>query len=159
MTDFKSWAPSHEDWDNQCFIALEIAAVAHEGQLDKGGIPYLSHPVRVSQRVSGPQCVPAALLHDVIEDTEWGPQELLDAGIHPVTVTDVIMLSKKFEYPEETNREYHARLVATGSKVARKVKMADLKDNMDPRRPWHLPSGMRKKYEAFYIELRDSLAA
>ena len=49
--------------------AVEIAARAHAGQVDKAGMPYLFHPLRVMLSVSTPEERMAAVLHDVVEDT------------------------------------------------------------------------------------------
>ena len=49
--------------------AIEIARKAHEGQSDKGGAPYITHPLRVMERAGPEEAKMAAVLHDVVEDT------------------------------------------------------------------------------------------
>ncbi|MEG0323823.1 MAG: hypothetical protein RR619_07485, partial [Raoultibacter sp.] len=62
-------------------IALRIATKAHEGQIDRGGRPYIEHPKTVAAFCSSPLEKVVALLHDVIEDTGVSQQDLKDAGI------------------------------------------------------------------------------
>ena len=49
--------------------AIAIAAMAHEGQVDKAGMPYILHPLRMMLSVDTPEACMAAVLHDVVEDT------------------------------------------------------------------------------------------
>lgn len=51
--------------------AVSIAARAHRGQTDKAGAPYLLHPLRMMLRMDTEAAMMAAVLHDVVEDTEW----------------------------------------------------------------------------------------
>lgn len=68
--------------DDLVALADRIADRAHAKQLDLQGLPYITHPRAVAKLVShrGPHAVAMALLHDVLEDTEWTREELLDAG-------------------------------------------------------------------------------
>ena len=59
--------------------AIETAAKAHDGQYDKGGEPYIYHPLRVMLYANGDENVKcAAVLHDVIEDTKINERELAE---------------------------------------------------------------------------------
>ncbi len=61
--------------------AIETAAKAHDGQYDKGGEPYIYHPLRVMLYANGDENVKcAAVLHDVIEDTKITERELAEIG-------------------------------------------------------------------------------
>ena len=60
--------------------AIEIAAKAHAGQVDKGGRPYILHPLRVMLHCEGETGKICAVLHDVIEDTEITPAFLRNEG-------------------------------------------------------------------------------
>jgi len=59
--------------DEQSRTAVEIAVEAHEGQTDIAGETYIRHPLRVMEAMdSETECV-VAVLHDVLEDTEYTP--------------------------------------------------------------------------------------
>lgn len=142
---------------DQIIKATIVAANAHAGQKDKTGNEYIAHPFRVAMRVSDNN-KPVALLHDVLEDTPLTVPDLEAFGFDRDIVTDVRCLSKRFEFPNETNREYHQRLLDTGSPRVLYVKHADLTDNLDTRRStWVLPSEMRKKYVEFKSEIEKAL--
>ena len=59
--------------------AVSIAARAHRGQKDKAGAPYLLHPLRMMLRMDTEAAMMAAVLHDVVEDTEWTLERLREA--------------------------------------------------------------------------------
>ena len=67
--------------------ALKLAYAAHAGQVDKAGMPYIFHPYEVALQVQAEEEVCAALLHDVVEDTDWTMEDLRAAGF-PETVLD-----------------------------------------------------------------------
>src|SRR5205823_1026727 len=69
--------------------ALQIAARAHEGQVDKQGLPYILHLLRVMDGVEGLDAKIVAILHDVIEDTSVGIADLEAAGF-ATTVLDAV---------------------------------------------------------------------
>ena len=70
--------------------AFEVGADAHEGQTRKSGEPYITHPVAVAQELAEMhldwEAICAAILHDVVEDTDWTLQQLDEAGIHVLVV-------------------------------------------------------------------------
>ena len=109
--------------------AIALAARAHEGQVDKAGQPYILHPLRVMASVTTPHERMAAVLHDIVEDTPVTPEMLLAEGFQVEVVTAVIALTKK---PGESRLEAAAR--ASRDPIARVVKLADVRDNLDPRR-------------------------
>lgn len=133
--------------------AIEIAAQAHAGQVDKGGHPYILHPLRVMLAVSGAHQRMAAVLHDVVEDTKKKP--------NPVTLDDL----KSKGFPSEvtdavdalTKRDGETRLDAAEraaqNPIARVVKLADVSDNMDLSR---IPNPTPKDYDRLkqYEEVR-----
>jgi (p)ppGpp synthase/HD superfamily hydrolase len=111
--------------------ALRIAAEAHEGQTDKQGEPYITHPLRVMARVEdrGPEARIVALLHDVIEDSNLSADDLRAAGFSDTVVDAVLRLTHREGEP------YAAYVVrCAGSPIAKAVKMADLEDNARPSR-------------------------
>ena len=58
--------------------AIQIAALAHAGQFDKAGQPYILHPLRVMFRMEEEHERIAAVLHDVVEDSPWLTAECND---------------------------------------------------------------------------------
>ncbi|QUQ68026.1 HD domain-containing protein [Kutzneria sp. CA-103260] len=134
--------------------AVRIATDAHDGQLDKSGKPYIGHPVRVMNRVSGDQERMAAVLHDVIEDTPVTAEDLRAAGCPERVVTAVVALS---HLPDEPQADYLARVAA--DPIAVVVKRADIADNLSPARFSELDeatqSRLRIKYDTA-LRLLDS---
>ena len=109
--------------------AIEIAARAHAGQVDKGGAPYILHPLRLMLSVSGAEARMAAVLHDVVEDTPITPEDLRREGFPEIVIEAVLALTK---HKGETRMDAARRLAPNA--VARAVKLADLRDNMDVSR-------------------------
>jgi (p)ppGpp synthase/HD superfamily hydrolase len=109
--------------------AIAIAAQAHQDQHDKAGAPYILHPLRMMLRMSSEAEMMAAVLHDVVEDTDWTLDQLRQAGFAEEVVQAVECLTHR---DHETYDEFVAR-VRTNA-IASKVKLADLEDNMDMRR-------------------------
>jgi len=109
--------------------AIEIAVQAHRGQKDRFGAPYILHPLRVMSRVDGPVAKTVAVLHDVVEDTNWTLEDLQAKGFSAEVIEAVDCLTKREGEP------YDALIQrAAGKPLARQVKLADLIDNMDLRR-------------------------
>ena len=110
--------------------AIETAARAHDGQLDKAGKPYILHPLRVMMNVEGgemEQC--AAVLHDVLEDSPLTAEDLAAEGFGVEIIEAVKLLTRT---ADEDYLEYVRRLKA--NPIAKAVKLADLTDNMDMSR-------------------------
>ena len=61
--------------------AISLAVEAHRGQRDKAGQPYILHPIRVMMRCRTEAERIAAVLHDVVEDTEWTLERLREEGV------------------------------------------------------------------------------
>lgn len=116
--------------------AIEIAARAHAGQTDKGGAPYIFHPLRLMLAVNGEHERMAAVLHDVVEDTPVTFEDLQREGF-PEAVIDAVRALTKL--PGEPRLAAAQR--AAANPVARAVKLADVTDNMDLRR---LPAPTQK---------------
>jgi (p)ppGpp synthase/HD superfamily hydrolase len=106
--------------------AIAIAAEAHRGQVDKAGEPYLLHPLRVMLRVAGQPERLVAMLHDVVEDhPDWTLDRLRAEGFPEEIVRAVDHLTKREGEPYEAAIER-----AAADPLARRVKLADLEDNM-----------------------------
>ena len=106
--------------------AIEIAAHAHAGQVDKAGQPYILHPLKVMFRVSGKHEQMAAVLHDVVEDTEITLEYLRSEGFSESVLEAVEALTKR---PGETRLVAAKR--AAANPIARVVKLADNTENID----------------------------
>ena len=117
-------------------IAIEMAVKAHAGMLDKSGQPYILHPLRVMMAQTSIPARIAAVLHDVIEDTEVTIDQLRQAGLPEDSLTAIALLTHQANEPYE---QYIDNLKE--NPIARAVKLADLRDNMDVLR---LP-GLTKK--------------
>lgn len=108
--------------------AVEIAAVAHEGQFDRAGKPYILHPFTVALMQQKETEAIVGLLHDVVEDSRFTLEDLKEAGF-PETVLEPVRLltrQKGMGYSE-----YIEHLCKSKNKIALKVKLADLLHNSD----------------------------
>jgi (p)ppGpp synthase/HD superfamily hydrolase len=130
--------------------AIAIAAQAHAGQEDKGGSPYILHPLRVMLRMNSPETMIVAVLHDVVEDCEeWSFDRLRSAGFSDVVVEAVECLTKR----EGERYEDFIERVA-GTPLARDVKIADLTENMDASRLGREPTDKdRARMEKYVLSL------
>lgn len=109
--------------------AIEIAARAHAGQVDKAGQPYVLHPLRVMLRVAGPEERIVAVLHDVLEDSDVTAAALREEGFSEAVLAALESVSRR---PGE---DYEAFVRRAGmNRIGRRVKLADLADNSDPSR-------------------------
>jgi (p)ppGpp synthase/HD superfamily hydrolase len=131
--------------------ALRLAVEAHYGATDRYGEPYILHPLRVMHRVDTEAEKMAAILHDVIEDTPHTLEDLRQAGYAVMVVDAVDALTRR---EDETYVDYVERL--SPCPIARRVKIADLEDNMDIRRMSHLhtPDAERlERYRSAWVRL------
>lgn len=126
--------------------AIEIAAKAHSGQQDKAGEPYILHPVRVMLRVTTEQERIAAVLHDVVEDTDVSLDELRAEGFAEAVIQAIDALTKR-----EGESRIDAAHRAAADSIARIVKLADNAENSDLSRianPTERDLARMKEYEA-----------
>ena len=107
--------------------AIRIAAIAHEHQTRSNGEPYFFHSYRVMQAMNSLEEKNVAMLHDVIEDTSWTIEDLRLEGFSETILDAVLLLTHS---PDIHYLEYINRI--SSSPLATKVKLADLRDNMDP---------------------------
>lgn len=107
-------------------IALKICYEAHAGQVDKSGLPYVFHPFHLAEQMETEHEVCAALLHDVMEDTDTTAEELVAAGIPRAYVDTCLLLRHS---PGVPYMDYVTAL--KDDPVARRVKIADLRHNSD----------------------------
>lgn len=106
--------------------SLQIALRAYAGKTDKAGREYILHPLRVMSKMNSDLERSAALLHDVIEDSDITAEQLLAEGI-PAEVVEAVRYLTKNE--GEEYMQFVAR--AKQNTLAAKVKIADIEDNID----------------------------
>ena len=110
--------------------AIGIAVEAHKGQLDKGGNPYILHPLRVMMSVDLELEKIVAVLHDVVEDSNWTFEALLAEGFSNEVIEALKSVTKNSD-----NEDYDSFIQrAMQNPIGRKVKIADLRDNLDVTR-------------------------
>ena len=138
---------------------LQLATQRHDGQFDKGGAPYILHPLKVMHycRSDDEELMCIALGHDLIEDTfklvGEGVDLLTSRGFSNRVIQGILDLTK---VDGESYDQYKAKVKSNSDAVI--VKMADLRHNSDIRRL----KGLREKdieriaaYHAFYLELKE----
>ena len=108
--------------------AIEIALEAHKGALDKGGNPYILHPLRLMLQMDSEEEMIVAILHDVVEDSEkWSFDKLQAEGFSKKIINSLRSITK-----ENENEDYEKFIDrSTRDKIGRKVKIADISDNLD----------------------------
>jgi len=118
--------------------AIRIAAVAFEGETDRGGNPYILHCLHVMNQMPSddPELMTIAVLHDVVEDTRWTMSDLEQKGFSNRVLTAVDTLTHRLE---ESYDQYIKTI--SNNPDAVKVKLADLAHNSDITRI----KGLRKK--------------
>lgn len=109
--------------------AMNLAYDAHHGQYDKGGVPYIFHPIHLAEEMDDEYSTCVALLHDTVEDTDVTLEEL--AAIFPREVAAAVDL---MTHREGVDYFDYVRSIKTNA-LATKVKLADLRHNSDPKRP------------------------
>lgn len=109
--------------------AIAIASEAHLGQYDKVGEPYIEHPLRLMMRAKTDEERLVAVLHDVVEDSDWTVDALREEGFPRRVVRAVDHLTRR----EGESYEAFIERVAE-DRLASRVKLLDLADNTDPSR-------------------------
>ena len=134
--------------------AAKIASEAHVGQYDKAGYPYIMHPYHLAEGFSDEASVIVALLHDVVEDTDWTLEALEKEGFSREVIKALSLLTHAKGVPY---LEYVARIA--GDPLARRVKIADLRHNLDETRGANTQHLLNKREECYYPALKLLLQA
>jgi len=136
---------------------LVLATNKHHGQYDRGGVPYILHPLKVMHYLRTDdeelQCI--ALGHDLIEDTDTTYQELKDLGFSDRVIAGIKHMTK---VPGETQDEVMIRICS--NKDAMLVKLCDLRHNSDIRRLKGITEKDTKriaKYHKMFMEIKGRL--
>ncbi len=119
--------------------ALAGALNVHKGQEDKAGEPYILHPLYVMAQMDDQISMIAAVLHDVVEDSELTLADLAGEGFSSEVLSIVDSLTRR---PDEIYQDYIIRLKQNPAAI--KIKIADLEHNMDLRR---IPDPSKKDYD------------
>lgn len=108
--------------------AMNLAYNAHHGQFDKGGVPYIFHPIHLAEEMDDEVSTCVALLHDTVEDTAVTLEELAES--FPREIVEAVELLTHRDGVEYFDYVRSIR----ADPVAVKVKLADLRHNGDPKR-------------------------
>ena len=122
--------------------AIKIAVEAHTGQVDKGGNPYILHPLRVMLSLDTEEERIVGVLHDVVEDCEgWSWERLKEQGCSDKIIEALKSVSKTLEEEKQFKEmddpdekmEHYLQFIqrAKTNKIGRNVKAADIRDNLD----------------------------
>ena len=106
--------------------ALKLCFEAHKEQVDKSGMPYVFHPFHLAEQMTTEETTIVALLHDLIEDTDYTIKDLEDMGFDKA-VTDAIAL---MTHADNIDYMDYVRMIKNNP-IAKAVKLADLMHNSD----------------------------
>ena len=106
--------------------AMKLCFTAHKDQTDKSGLPYVFHPFHLAEQMTDEYAAIAALLHDVVEDTDYTFDDLAAMGFPAEVLAALRLLTHDDSVPY---MDYVAQ--AKANPIARAVKLADLRHNSD----------------------------
>ncbi|MDU0200479.1 MULTISPECIES: GTP pyrophosphokinase [Paenibacillus] len=109
--------------------AILLAAKAHDGQTDKGGNPYILHPIRLASKAKTTEESIVAVLHDVVEDSNMTLFDLKNEGFSSNVIAALDCLTRR---ADESYEGFIKRIKL--NPLASKVKLLDLEDNCDMSR-------------------------
>lgn len=131
--------------------AAQLCVSKHAGQRDKMGCAYFLHPMRVAMRCRTNEEKIVALLHDIIEDTDVTPQDLLKKGFPIFIIKAILSITNR---PGESYDDFIVR--AACNNIGRVVKLNDLEDNLDVLRLNELDDKMAQRCNK-YLKARRYL--
>ncbi len=106
--------------------AMKLCFKAHKDQFDKSGIPYVFHPIHLAEQMPDEETTIVALLHDVVEDTEYTISDLREMGFSEAVLEAITLMTHQDGVPY---MEYVEKIKS--NKIATVVKRADLTHNSD----------------------------
>ncbi len=124
--------------------AMNIAYQAHKNQFDKGGMPYIFHPLHLAEQMDTEYSVITALLHDVMEDSSISLEDLKAEGFPDPVLEALSLLTHNKNVPY---LEYIQQLKS--NELARKIKLADLAHNSDATRLSCLDEYSRERIQKY----------
>ena len=127
-------------------MALKLMYEKHKDQVDKQGIPYVFHPFIVANNMNTEDETIVALLHDIIEDTNTSVDDLRKLGFNE----DIILAIDTLTHKESDDYETYIKKIGENP-LATKVKLEDLKHNMDITRFGNsiIPDSYFNKYKIY----------
>ena len=125
--------------------ALLLSFNAHKDQVGKGGLPYVYHPFHLAEQMDTEEAVTVALLHDVVEDTDYTIEDIIAMGF-PKSVTDALAL---MTHDDTTPyMDYVAKIKS--NPIAKAVKLADLRHNSDTSRLDIIDEKVLRRVQKYY---------
>lgn len=124
--------------------ALKLCFAAHKDQTDKSGMPYVFHPFHLAEQMPDEDTTIVALLHDVIEDTPYTLDDLRAMGFSEQVLDALALMTHDKRIPY---MDYVAKI--KGNKIARTVKLADLKHNSDLSRLYNVDEKAMKRIDKY----------
>jgi (p)ppGpp synthase/HD superfamily hydrolase len=106
--------------------ALKLCFNAHKDQLDKSGLPYVFHPFHLADQMNDENTTIVALLHDIVEDTDYTLKDLREMGFNEEVLGAIELMTHGDDVPY---MDYVAKIKE--NPIAKKVKLADLRHNSD----------------------------
>ena len=118
--------------------AIALARRAHDGQVDKAGAAYIGHPLRIMAKMSSDAERIAAVLHDTVGDSRGSDtpvtfETLAELGLPPESIAAVRLLTRTDDGTDPAAYDSYIEAILADP-IARKVKLADLEDNLDVSR-------------------------
>ncbi|MGB1237900.1 MAG: GTP pyrophosphokinase [Pseudomonadales bacterium] len=136
-------------------LAIEIAVDAHRHQVDKGGLPYILHPLHLmNQLLFDVELAIIAVLHDVVEDSSWSIDMLIEQGFSHRVITALALLT---HHPDDDYDCYIDKIATNLDAIL--VKRKDLEHNTDITRLKGLrPKDLERmaKYHRAFIRLGEA---
>ncbi len=124
--------------------ALKLCFEAHKDQTDKSGMPYVFHPFHLAEQMPDEISVTVALLHDVVEDTDYTFEDLRKIGFAEEVLEALQLLTHE---PSVPYMQYIAKIKE--NPIARAVKLADLTHNSVRSRVQSIDSRMEERWEKY----------
>ena len=109
--------------------ALKLCFEAHKEQIDKSGMPYVFHPFHLAEQMQDEESTVVALLHDVIEDTDYTLDDLRKVGFDDSVLAAINLMTHEDGVPY---MDYVEQIKT--NPIAKTAKLADLRHNSDMTR-------------------------
>ena len=135
-------------------LAMRVAYKAHDGQVDRTGVPYIYHPIHLAEQMDSEDACVVALLHDVVEDPDITLEDLREMGFSEAQLEGVRLMTHIPPSEDMTESEKledyldYVRRIKSNA-LARQVKLADLRHNSDPGRQLEDTEINKKRLEKY----------
>lgn len=129
--------------------ALKLSFEAHKNQVDKSGMPYVYHPFHLAEQMETEDAVIVALLHDVVEDTDYTFDDIKELGFSKCVIEALELMTHDKSVPY---MDYVAKI--KNNPIAKAVKIADLKHNSDLSRLDVVDDKARKRVEKYAAAIK-----